>query len=57
MEHSSIWHFGFHQALKMALGVLFMGKGGFSFKKNPKSVAMLFLSYYPYYPSSTGDNK
>jgi len=57
MEHSSIWHFGFHQAIKMSIGMMFMGRGGFSFKKSKKSIAMLFLSFYPYYPSNPGDNK
>lgn len=57
MEHASIWHFGFHQAVKMAIGMLFLGKGGFSFKKNQKAISMLYLSLFPYYPSNPGDNR
>ncbi|CAD8214154.1 unnamed protein product [Paramecium pentaurelia] len=57
MENSQIWHFGFHQGIKMAIGFVFMGKGGYSFKKSKKAISMLLLSLYPYYPTNPGDNK
>jgi hypothetical protein len=41
----------------MAIGFVFMGKGGYSFKKSKKAVSMLLLSLYPYYPANPGDNK
>lgn len=41
----------------MAIGFVFMGKGGYSFKKSKKAISMLLLSLYPYYPTNPGDNK
>ena len=33
MEAMHVWHFGFHQAVSMAIGLVHLGKGRFSFKK------------------------
>ena len=34
LEMMQVWHFGFHQALSIALGFLHLGSGAYSFKKD-----------------------
>lgn len=34
LEAASIWHFGFHQPIMMSIGILHLGRGGYSFNKD-----------------------
>ncbi|KAI9724595.1 MAG: Anaphase-promoting complex subunit 1 [Chrysothrix sp. TS-e1954] len=49
--------FGYHQAAHMAIGVLFLGRGRFTFGTNDLAVASLLCAFYPIFPKDTLDNR
>lgn len=49
--------YGFHMAVHMAIGFVFMGATRFSFSADLSSTAMLFLSTFPVWPASVNDNR
>lgn len=49
--------FGSHLATHIAIGVLFLGGGTFTFGTSNLAVASLLLSFYPLHPNSILDNR
>jgi anaphase-promoting complex subunit 1 len=49
--------YGCHMAFHMALGMLFLGRGTCSLGNSDLSIASLFCTFYPLYPSTTIDNR
>ncbi|KAF2096880.1 hypothetical protein NA57DRAFT_42971 [Rhizodiscina lignyota] len=49
--------YGSHMAAHMALGILFLAGGGYTFGTSNLAVASLILSFYPLYPSDVTDNR
>jgi hypothetical protein len=50
-------NYGNHMAVSMALGLLFMGLGLYTFSNNNEAIAALLCSFYPFYPTTTNDNR
>ncbi|KAJ1551330.1 Anaphase-promoting complex subunit 1, partial [Nowakowskiella sp. JEL0078] len=46
-----------HYATNLAIGLLFLGGCTHTFKSNQTATAVLFLSFYPVFPNSAGDNR
>eukprot|EP00160_Parvularia_atlantis_P022124 Unigene9867_Nuclearia_a/m.30099 Unigene9867_Nuclearia_a/g.30099 ORF Unigene9867_Nuclearia_a/g.30099 Unigene9867_Nuclearia_a/m.30099 type:complete len:432 (+) Unigene9867_Nuclearia_a:1081-2376(+) len=55
-NHSGTGLYGFHMAVHMALGFLFLSGGTASLKTDDVSIALLVVSLYPRFPSTPGDN-
>lgn len=49
--------YGSHLAAHLAIGVLFLGSGAFTFGTTNIAVAALFCAFYPLFPSTPLDNK
>jgi anaphase-promoting complex subunit 1 len=49
--------YGSHMAYSMAIGMLFLGGGKFSLKRDPVSIACLVLSILPRYPNRVTDQQ
>ncbi|KAG0353781.1 Anaphase-promoting complex subunit 1 [Podila minutissima] len=49
--------YGSHMAYHMALGLLFVGGGGYTLGTSPSCVATLLCSLYPRFPTSPTDNR
>ncbi|KAF9321088.1 Anaphase-promoting complex subunit 1 [Podila horticola] len=49
--------YGSHMAYHMALGLLFVGGGGYTLGTSPSCVATLLCSLYPRFPTSPSDNR
>ena len=49
--------FGYHQAAHIAIGVLFLGRGRFTFGTNDLAIASLLCAFYPIFPKDALDNK
>ncbi|KAL8706831.1 MAG: hypothetical protein Q9201_000170 [Fulgogasparrea decipioides] len=49
--------YGSHLAAHLAIGVLFLGGGTYSFGTSNKAVASLLCAFYPLFPTSVLDNK
>jgi anaphase-promoting complex subunit 1 len=49
--------FGNHLAYHMAMGILFMGGGRYSFKQDDRSISILLCALYPRFPSAVNDNR
>jgi hypothetical protein len=49
--------YGTHLALNMAIGMLFLGGGKYSLKRDPVATACLLLSVLPRFPSRTVDHQ
>ncbi|KAG0040761.1 Anaphase-promoting complex subunit 1 [Podila clonocystis] len=49
--------YGSHMAYHMALGLLFVGGGGYTLGTSPSCVATLLCSLYPRFPNSPSDNR
>ena len=49
--------FGLHQATHMAMGMLFIGHGRYTFSTSTLSIAALLISFYPLFPSDVQDNR
>ena len=50
-------NFGHNQAVNQAMGMVFLGEGQYTFSRTNKSIAGLFCSVYPMFPTSAGDNR
>ncbi|KAI8874873.1 hypothetical protein K501DRAFT_234486 [Backusella circina FSU 941] len=50
-------NYGNNMAVSMALGLLFMGLGGYTFSSHKESIAALLCAFYPFYPTTTDDNR
>jgi len=49
--------FGLHQATTMAIGVLFLGNGRYTFGTSNLAVAALMIAFYPIFPKDAADNR
>ncbi|KAG0344650.1 Anaphase-promoting complex subunit 1 [Podila humilis] len=49
--------YGSHMAYHMALGLLFVGGGGYTLGTSPSCVATLLCSFYPRFPTGPSDNR
>ena len=49
--------FGSQMAINMAMSMLFMGGGRYSFKTDSLSVALMLCAFYPHFPVDSNDNK
>ncbi|CEG81099.1 hypothetical protein RMATCC62417_15338 [Rhizopus microsporus] len=49
--------YGSHMAVSMALGLLFVGLGGYTLKTTDEAIAGLLCAFYPFYPINTEDNR
>ena len=49
--------YGSQMAVSMALGLLFMGGGKYSFKTDALSVALMLAAFYPQFPVESNDNR
>mmetsp|Transcript_19803 Transcript_19803/g.78869 ORF Transcript_19803/g.78869 Transcript_19803/m.78869 type:complete len:1598 (+) Transcript_19803:94-4887(+) len=49
--------YGFHMAISMAIGLLFMGCGRASLSRNKESIAALVCAFFPRFPRSPSDNQ
>ncbi|KAF9428954.1 Anaphase-promoting complex subunit 1 [Podila epigama] len=49
--------YGNHMAYHMALGLLFVGGGGYTLGSSPSCVAALLCGLYPRFPTSPNDNR
>ncbi|KAI8901653.1 hypothetical protein BC833DRAFT_576741 [Globomyces pollinis-pini] len=49
--------YGLHMSINMSLGMLFLGSGTCTLDTSNRSIAMLFCSFFPIFPSSTEDNR
>lgn len=49
--------FGLHQATTMAIGVLFLGNGRYTFGTSDLAVAALTIAFYPIFPKDAADNR
>ncbi|KAF1818717.1 uncharacterized protein K489DRAFT_434919 [Dissoconium aciculare CBS 342.82] len=49
--------YGSHLAAHMAIGVLFLGGGTFTFGTSDLAVAMLMCAFYPLFPTDVHDNR
>lgn len=49
--------YGSHMAAHLALGVLFMGGGTYTFGTSDLAIAMLICAFYPLFPSDVHDNR
>lgn len=49
--------YGSHLASHLAIGVLFLGNGAFTFGTEPIAIASLLLAFYPLFPTTPLDNK
>lgn len=49
--------YGYHMAIGMAIGFLFLGGGRFSISSSPKAIASLLTSLYPLWPLSPPDDR
>jgi anaphase-promoting complex subunit 1 len=49
--------YGAHMATHMTLGLLFFGKGRFTFSTKPAAIAALYCALYPAFPSDSADNR
>jgi anaphase-promoting complex subunit 1 len=49
--------YGSHLAAHLAIGVLFMGNGSFTFGTGNLAVASLLCAFYPLFPNTVMDNK
>ena len=50
-------HFGYNQAIHMAIGFLFIGNGVYTFSRSSKAIAGLLCAVYPVYPATAADNR
>ncbi|KAI8982419.1 hypothetical protein BDF20DRAFT_470108 [Mycotypha africana] len=50
-------NYGDNMAVSMALGLLYMGLGSYTLKTTSEAVAGLLIAFYPFYPTSTRDNR
>jgi hypothetical protein len=49
--------YGFHMALQMAIGFLFLGNGSLTFGNGDFQIGCLLMSIYPVFPSHFSDNR
>jgi len=49
--------YGTHMALSMAVGLLFLGGGGASLRRDDEAIGSLLIAILPRYPSRTTDNQ
>jgi len=49
--------YGSHMAAHLAIGVLFMGGGSYTFGKSDFAVASLICAFYPLFPADVHDNR
>jgi len=49
--------FGLHQATMMAIGILFLGFGRYTFSTSNLAVAALIIACYPLFPRDAADNR
>ncbi|PXF39822.1 Anaphase-promoting complex subunit 1 [Gracilariopsis chorda] len=49
--------YGFHLAMHMAVGFLFLGGGCLTFGTSATAIAGLLCAIYPHFPNSTNDNR
>lgn len=49
--------YGDHMAASMALGLLYVGLGGYTLKTTNIAIAGLLAAFYPFYPTSPDDNR
>lgn len=50
-------HFGYNQAVGLALGLLFLSNGSFTLSRSEKAIAGLLSAVYPIFPQSAQDNR
>ena len=50
-------HYGYNQAILMALGILFLGNGRYTLSRSDKAIAGLLCAVYPVFPETPQDNK
>ncbi|KAL5269784.1 hypothetical protein ACHWQZ_G003299 [Mnemiopsis leidyi] len=48
--------YGCHMAIHMSLGLLFLGGGRYTLKRDNEAIAALFLSFYPIFQTCQDDN-
>ncbi|GAX19404.1 anaphase-promoting complex subunit 1 [Fistulifera solaris] len=49
--------YGFHMICGMAIGLLFLGGGTSTLGRDPEDIAVLLVSFFPRFPSTTSDNQ
>lgn len=49
--------YGSHMAVNMALSLLFMGGGRYTFKTDSLSIALMICAFYPHFPIDSNDNR
>lgn len=49
--------YGFHMAIHMALGLLFLGGGKFTLSTNPFAVGAMVCAFFPKFPTHSNDNR
>jgi hypothetical protein len=49
--------YGFHLICGMAIGLLFLGGGTSTLGRDPEDIAVLLVSFFPRFPSTTSDNQ
>ncbi|GAX28424.1 anaphase-promoting complex subunit 1 [Fistulifera solaris] len=49
--------YGFHMICGMAIGLLFLGGGTGTLGREPEDIAVLLVSFFPRFPSTTSDNQ
>jgi anaphase-promoting complex subunit 1 len=50
-------NYGTHMQYGAAIGLLFLGGGSCTLGRDPEDIAVLIMSFYPRYPSTTSDNQ
>ncbi|KAM8859323.1 anaphase-promoting complex subunit 1 isoform 2-T2 [Spinachia spinachia] len=50
-------NYGFHMAHHMALGLLFLGGGGYTLSTSNSAIAALLCALYPHFPAHSTDNR
>ncbi|XP_037322013.2 anaphase-promoting complex subunit 1 isoform X3 [Pungitius pungitius] len=50
-------NYGFHMAHHMALGLLFLGGGGYTLSTSDSAIAALLCALYPHFPAHSTDNR
>ena len=48
--------YGCHMGIHMSLGLLFLGGGRYTLKRDNEAIAALFLSFYPIFQTCQDDN-
>ncbi|KAK6181291.1 hypothetical protein SNE40_009178 [Patella caerulea] len=49
--------YGSHMAISMALGMLFLGGGKYTFKTTPDAIGVMLCAFYPKFPTHSNDNR